>query len=90
MSAAYIVLVGSEEKNGVLDPTILGFKTTHLRKAWLERGGQKALERWERNEGECYGGWPTYYFIGPGSALDPEEWLADQNKWAEEFDEAEG
>ena len=80
--AVYLVLNGSEEKQGQTNPTVLGFRNrTHLRK-WLSKGGTKVLRGWVRNEGDCFGGWPTVIEVSHITAEDADSWLMENKFYA--------
>ena len=78
----YLIFIGSEEKHGQANPhPIFEFKSQKELDKWLKRGGQKYMDKMVENNGELYGGWPTWHELSPGGNDNPNEWLDD---WMDE------
>lgn len=87
--AAYVVLIGTEEKHGTLEPDVIGpFKDEAELEAWLT-GPAEALQyrnlrpdvaSWLRTEADLWGGYPALHVVTPESATDPGRWEAE-NDW---------
>jgi hypothetical protein len=73
----YVVLNGSEEKHGQINPDIIGpFDDQAAAFEWLEGDGYKA---WLKFEIDCHGGWPTAIIVSDETAISPEQWEANHD-----------
>jgi hypothetical protein len=89
--SAYVILIGTEEKNGVLEPDIIGpFADADAANAWLEGDIETGwygpcnsrVAAWFDTEADMHGGYPAIHVVSDATATDPEQ-------WGDFYDEAE-
>jgi hypothetical protein len=84
--SAYIMFIGTEEKQGVLDPDIVGpFEDAAAANAWLDGDVEAGwygpcnsrVARWFDTNADLYGGYPAIHVICDANATNPGEWHDD-------------
>lgn len=79
------MLIGTEEKHGVMSPTILGpFTDAAAATAWLTEDGEgyfgyrPEVNYWFTGEADAHGGYPAVHVISAEDCKDPDDWLAEE------------
>lgn len=97
--SAFIIFIGTEEKRGVLNPSIVGpFDSHEAAEVWLAEGESTAgwygptrpeIAGWFDAQASMYGGYPTIHIVSERTAEDPTSWLNGASLYMDEVEEGE-